>query len=80
MKAEYLIKVILPPFIIFAILVGLTIAKLISGWLMYALWILGFVIANVIVTRITAKWSYQRRREIRQKEEASRQHHEDSKD
>lgn len=80
MKAEYLIKVILPPFIIFAILVGLTITKVISGWLMYALWIIGFVVANLIVTKITAKWSYQRRREIRLKEEAAQKHHEDSKD
>lgn len=72
MKAEYLIKVILPPFIIFAILVTLTIAKVISGWLMYVLWIAGFVIANLIVTRITAKWSYQRRRELRLKEEAAK--------
>ena len=72
MKAEYLIKVILPPFIIFAILVALTIAKVISGWLMYVLWIAGFVIANLIVTRITAKWSYQRRRDLRLKEEAAK--------
>ncbi len=69
MKAEYLIKVILPPFIIFAVLVALTIAKVISGWLMYGLWIIGFVVANIIVTKITAKWSYQRRRELRMKEE-----------
>lgn len=69
MKAEYLIKVILPPFIIFAVLVALTIAKLISGWLMYVLWIVGFVVANLIVTKVTAKWSYQRRRELRMKEE-----------
>lgn len=69
MKAEYLIKVILPPFIIFAVLVVLTIAKLISGWLMYVLWIGGFVVANLIVTKVTAKWSYQRRRELRMKEE-----------
>ena len=79
MKAEYLIKVILPPFIIFAILVVLTIMKVISGWLMYVLWIAGFVIANLIVTRFTAKWSYQRRREIRLKEEAQKKN-EDSKD
>lgn len=78
MKAEYLIKVILPPFIIFAILVALTIMKVISGWLMYVLWIAGFVIANLIVTRYTAKWSYQRRREIRLKEEAQKKD-EDSK-
>lgn len=77
MKAEYLIKVILPPFIIFAILVALTITKVISGWLMYVLWIAGFVIANLIVTRITAKWSYQRRRELRLKEEAAKKKGED---
>ena len=65
MKAEYLVKVILPPFIIFAVLVALTIAKVISGWLMYGLWIIGFVVANIIVTKITAKWSCQRRRELR---------------
>ena len=69
MKAEYLAKVILPPFIIFAVLVALTIAKVISGWLMYGLWIIGFVVANIIVTKITAKWSYQHRRELRMKEE-----------
>lgn len=80
MKAEYLFKVILPPFIIFAILVALTIMKVISGWLMYVLWIAGFVIANVIVTRITAKWSYQRRREIRLKEEAQKKNNENPKD
>lgn len=80
MKAEYLFKVILPPFIIFAILVALTIMKVISGWLMYVLWIAGFVVANLIVTRITAKWSYQRRREIRLKEEAQKKNNENSKD
>lgn len=79
MKAEYLIKVILPPLVIFAVLVALTIAKVISGWLMYVLWIVGFVVANLIVTKITAKWSYQRRREIRLKEEAKR-HNENQKD
>ena len=36
---------------------------------MYGLWIIGFVVANIIVTKITAKWSYQRRRELRMKEE-----------
>lgn len=80
MKAEYLIKVILPPFVIFAVLVGLTITKVITGWLMYALWIVGFVVANLIVTKITAKWSYQRRRAIRLKEEAKKKRHENSKD
>lgn len=80
MKAEYLIKVILPPFIIFAILVALTIAKVISGWSMYVLWILGFIIANLIVTKITAKWSYQRRRELRLKEEAAKKQNEDHED
>lgn len=80
MKAEYLFKVILPPFIIFAILVALTIMKVISGWLMYVLWIAGFVVANLIVTRITAKWSYQRRREIRLKEEAQKKNNENPKD
>lgn len=80
MKAEYLFKVILPPFIIFAILVALTIMKVISGWLMYVLWIAGFVVANLIVTRITARWSYQRRREIRLKEEAQKKNNENPKD
>lgn len=80
MKAEYLIKVIVPPFVIFAILVGLTIAHIISGWLMYALWIAGFVIANLIVTRITARWSYRRRRELRMKEEKQTNNHENSQD
>lgn len=79
MKAEYLIKVILPPFIIFAVLVALTIAKLISGWLMYALWIVGFIVANLIVTRYTAKQTYQRRKEIRLKEE-EKQKNEDQGD
>lgn len=79
MKAEYLIKVILPPFIIFAVLVALTIAKLISGWLMYALWIVGFIVANLIVTRYTAKQTYQRRKKIRLKEE-KKQKNEDQGD
>ncbi|KRM25402.1 MULTISPECIES: hypothetical protein [Limosilactobacillus] len=79
MKAEYLIKVILPPFIIFAVLVALTIAKLISGWLMYALWIVGFIVANLIVTRYTAKQTYQRRKKIRLKEE-EKQKNEDQGD
>lgn len=61
MKAELILKVVLPPLIIFAILVALTISKVISGWSMYILWILGFVVANLMVTKVTAKWSYQRR-------------------
>lgn len=69
MKAELVIKVILPPLIIFALLVALTIAKVISGWSMYVLWILGFIIANVLVTRVTAKWSYQQRKQKRLQEE-----------
>ncbi len=68
MKAEYLIKIILPTFIIFAVLVWLTAAHIISGWLMYLLWILGFVCANLWVTRVTAKRSYQRLRKRREKE------------
>lgn len=72
MKAEYLIKVIVPPFIIFAILVWLTVAHYISGWLMYLLWIIGFVVANIIVTRITARryrHLHQQRGEEAQKKE-----------
>ena len=68
MKAELVLKVVLPPLIIFAILVALTICKVISGWSMYILWILGFVIANLLVTRVTAKWSYQRRKQLRLQE------------
>ena len=75
MKAELILKVILPPLIIFAVLVALTIAKLISGWTMYILWILGFIIANLIVTRITAKWSYQQRKAKRLQEEKGKKHH-----
>lgn len=76
MKAELILKVILPPLIIFAVLVALTIAKVISGWTMYILWILGFVVANLIVTRITAKWSYQQRKAKRLQEEKRKQHNE----
>ncbi|MBB1063591.1 hypothetical protein [Limosilactobacillus fastidiosus] len=68
MKAELVLKVVLPPLIIFAILVALTICKVISGWSMYILWILGFVIANLLVTRVTAKWSFQRRKQQRLQE------------
>lgn len=68
MKAELVLKVVLPPLIIFVILVALTICKVISGWSMYILWILGFVIANLLVTRVTAKWSYQRRKQLRLQE------------
>lgn len=68
MKAELVLKVVLPPLVIFAILVWLTIDKVISGWTMYILWILGFVIANLLVTRVTAKWSYQQRKQKRLQE------------
>lgn len=68
MKAEYLLKVIIPPFIIFAVLVWLTINNYISGWLMYLLWVVGFVAANLIVTRVTAKRSYHRLKQKREKE------------
>lgn len=79
MKAEYLIKVIVPPFIIFAVLVWLTIAHYISGWLMYLLWVIGFVVANIAVTRVTAKRSYQRLRRQRLKE-AQKKANDDQKD
>lgn len=69
MKAELILKVVLPPLIIFAILVALTIGKVISGWSMYILWILGFVVANLMVTKVTAKWSYQRRKQKRLQEQ-----------
>ena len=69
MKAELILKVVLPPLIIFAILVALTISKVISGWSMYILWILGFVVANFMVTKVTAKWSYQRRKQKRLQEQ-----------
>lgn len=69
MKAELILKVVLPPLIIFAILVALTISKVISGWSMYILWILGFVVANLMVTRVIAKWSYQQRKQKRLQEQ-----------
>ena len=69
MKAELILKVVLPPLIIFAILVALTISKVISGWSMYILWILVFVVANLMVTKVTAKWSYQRRKQKRLQEQ-----------
>ena len=69
MKAELILKVVSPPLIIFAILVALTISKVISGWSMYILWILGFVVANLMVTKVTAKWSYQRRKQKRLQEQ-----------
>ena len=72
MKAEYLIKIILPTFIIFAVLVWLTAAHVISGWLMYLLWVLGFVCANQWVTRVTAKRSYHRLRKQREEEAKQR--------
>lgn len=68
MKAEFILKVTIPPLIIFGILVWLTIAHYISGWLMYLLWIVGFVVANIIVTKISTRWSIQRVREKRAKE------------
>ena len=60
MKAELILKLVLPP---------LTISKVISGWSMYILWILGFVVANLMVTKVTAKWSYQRRKQKRLQEQ-----------
>ncbi|WP_076459285.1 hypothetical protein [Limosilactobacillus caccae] len=69
MKAEFILKVTIPPLIIFAVLVWLTIANYISGWTMYVLWIIGFIVANVIVTKVSTKWSIQRVREKRAKEE-----------
>lgn len=72
MKAEYLIKIILPTFIIFAVLVWLTAAHVIFGWLMYLLWVLGFVCANLWVTRVTAKRSYHRLRKQREEEAKQR--------
>ncbi|MFR0771232.1 MAG: hypothetical protein ACLSH6_03370 [Limosilactobacillus pontis] len=59
-ESRILIKIILPTFIIFAVLVWLTAAHVISGWLMYLLWVLGFVCANFWVTKVTAKRSYHR--------------------
>ena len=73
MKAELILKVVLPPLIIFAILVALTISKVISGWSMYILWILGFVVANLMVTRVTANCSYQQRKQKRLQEQKTGQ-------
>ena len=69
MKAEFILKVVIPPFIIFALLVWLTAENYISGWVMYLLWVIGFVVANIIVTKISTRWSIQRMREKRAKEE-----------
>nr|WP_244974036.1 hypothetical protein [Limosilactobacillus portuensis] len=63
----------MPPLIIFAILVALTIGKVISGWSMYILWILGFVVANLMVTKVTAKWSYQQRKQKHLQEQKKEQ-------
>ena len=68
-KAELILKVVIPPFIIFALLVWLTAENYISGWVMYLLWVIGFVVANIIVTKISTRWSIQRMREKRAKEE-----------
>ncbi|MEY8442359.1 hypothetical protein AALA17_06945 [Lactobacillaceae bacterium 24-114] len=69
MKAEFILKVTIPPVIIFAIIVWLTVENVITGWTMYLVWIVGFVVANLIVTRITAKWSIERQKNKRHKEE-----------
>ncbi|MCR1863432.1 hypothetical protein NSA04_07035 [Limosilactobacillus reuteri] len=69
MKAEFILKVVIPPFISFALLVWLTAENYISGWVMYLLWVIGFVVANIIVTKISTRWSIQRMREKRAKEE-----------
>jgi len=68
-KAEFILKVVIPPFISFALLVWLTAENYISGWVMYLLWVIGFVVANIIVTKISTRWSIQRMREKRAKEE-----------
>lgn len=68
-KAEFILKVVIPSFIIFALLVWLTAENYISGWVMYLLWVIGFVVANIIVTKISTRWSIQRMREKRTKEE-----------
>ncbi|NDO56873.1 hypothetical protein FMM70_02425 [Lactobacillus reuteri] len=68
-KAEFILKVVILPFIIFALLVWLTAENYISGWVMYLLWVIGFVVANIIVTKISTRWSIQRMREKRTKEE-----------
>lgn len=73
MKAELILKVVLPTLIIFAFLVALTIGKVITGWSMYILWILGFVVANLMVTKVTAKWSYQQRKQKRFQEQKKEQ-------
>lgn len=73
MKAELILKVVLPTLIIFAFLVALTIGKVITGWSMYILWILGFVVANLMVTKVTAKWSYQQRKQKRLQEQKKEQ-------
>ena len=69
MKAEFILKVVILPFIIFALLVWLTAENYISGWVMNLLWVIGFVVANIIVTKISTRWSIQRMREKRTKEE-----------
>ena len=46
-----------------------TAENYISGWVMYLLWVIGFVVANIIVTKISTRWSIQRMREKRAKEE-----------
>ena len=69
MKADMILKIVIPPVLIFAVLVWLTVAKVLTGWGLYIVWILGFIIANVIVTRITARWSIQRQRANRLAEE-----------
>lgn len=68
-KAEFILKVVILPFIIFVLLVWLTAENYISGWVMYLLWVIGFVVANIIVTKISTRWSIQRMREKRTKEE-----------
>lgn len=69
MKADLIIKIIIPPVVIFGLLIWLTVDKVITGWSMYGWWILGFIVANMIVTRITAKWSIKQRRAKRLAEE-----------
>ena len=68
-KAEFILKVVILQVIIFALLVWLTAENYISGWVMYLLWVIGFVVANIIVTKISTRWSIQRMREKRAKEE-----------
>lgn len=68
-KAEFILKVVILPFIIFVLLVWLTAENYISGWVMYLLWVIGFVVANIIVTKISTRWSIQRMREKRTKKE-----------